>query len=202
VPSLSVTALGLIALGGLWLGIWLGTWRWWGLAPIALGLLSLVVTRPPDLLISGDMRLIAVRASDGAYLPSTAHGTATIEDTWTRRAAAELGSPWPESGSSADGILQCDAEGCFYRARGQTVALIRDGAALAEDCHAADLVVSPIAAHRACHGVPIIDRIDTYRLGGHAVWLDSGGITIETVRDWQGDRPWSPRRGSYSEGSQ
>jgi competence protein ComEC len=192
-PSLSTAALALIAFGGLWLGIWLGTWRWWGLAPIVLGLLSLVVTRPPDLLIAGDMRLIAVRASDGAYLPSTVHGAATIEDTWTRRAAAALGSPWPASGSSADGTLQCDAEGCFYRARGQTVALIRDGAALIEDCHAANLVVSPIAAHRACHGVPIIDRIDTYRNGGHAVWLDAGGITIETVRDWQGDRPWSPQ---------
>jgi hypothetical protein len=24
------------------------------------------------------------------------------------------------------------------------------------------------------------------------VWLDAGGITIETVRAWQGERPWSP----------
>ncbi len=192
-PSLSAGALGLVALGGLWLGIWLGNWRWWGFAPIALGLLSLLVTRPPDLLISGDMRLIAVRAPDGDYLPSTARGGAAIEDIWTRRAAAVLGPVWPESGSTADGALQCDATGCIFRARGRVVAFIRDGAALAEDCHAADLVVSPIAAHRACHGVPIIDRIDTYRKGGHAVWLNADGISVETVRDWQGERPWSPR---------
>ena len=70
---------------------------------------------------------------------------------------------------------------------------IRDGAAIAEDCHAANLVVSPVPAHSACQGVPIIDRIDTYRQGGHAVWLDAAGITIETVRDWQGERLWSPR---------
>ncbi len=195
VPSLSAAALALIGCGGLWLCIWLGSWRWWGLAPIALGLLSLTVTRPPDVLVSGDMRVIAVRAPDGAYLPSATRGAAAIEDSWTRRAAADLGPVWPDSGSAAEGALQCDAQGCIYRARGQAVALIRDGAALAEDCHAADLVISPVAAHRECRGTPVIDRIDTYRKGGHAIWLDGNGITVETVRDWQGARPWSPRNG-------
>ncbi len=111
VPSLSAVALGLTGFGALWLGIWLGKWRWWGLAPIALGFLSLAVTRPPDLLISGDMRLTAVRAPDGAYLPSTALGGAMVEDTWTQRAAAALGPAWPKSGSAADDALHCDAEG-------------------------------------------------------------------------------------------
>lgn len=196
VPSLSATGLGLIALGGLWLCIWLGRWRWWGLAPVALGLLTLAAVRPPDLLISGDMRLIAVRAPDGSYVPSTARGAAMIEDVWTRRAATTLASPWPESGAAADGALTCDAEGCFYRVHEKTVALIRDGAALAEDCRAADLVVSPVPARRSCRGARVIDRIDTYREGGHAVWIDASGFTIETVRAWQGNRPWSPR---YSE---
>lgn len=193
VPSLSAAALALISFGGLWVGIWLGKWRWWGLAPIMLGFLSLALTRPPDLLVSGDMRLIAVRAPDGSYLPSVAHGAAMVEDTWTRRAAAELGPPWPATGSAAGGTLQCDAQGCLYHARGRIVALIRDGAALAEDCRVADLIVSPIAAHRTCRGGRIIDRLDAFRKGGHAVWLDADGITVETVRDWQGERPWSPR---------
>jgi competence protein ComEC len=198
VPSLSALALGLISFGGLWLAIWLGRWRWWGLAPIALGFMSLMLTRPPDLLVSGDMRLVAVRAADGSYLPSVAHGAAMVQDTWTRRAAAELGVPWPAAGSATDDRLQCDAQGCLYRARGRVVALIRDGAALAEDCRIADLVISPIAAHRACRGPRIIDRLDTFHKGGHAVWLDRDGITVETVRDWQGERPWSPRLGNFA----
>ena len=196
VPSLSATGLGIIALGGVWLCIWLGRWRWWGLAPVALGLLTLAAVRPPDLLISGDMRLIAVRAPDGSYVPSTARGEAMIEDVWTRRAATTLAAPWPENGAAADGALTCDAEGCFYRVHEKTIALIRDGAALAEDCRAADLVVSPVPARRSCRGARVIDRIDTYREGGHAVWIDASGFTIETVRAWQGNRPWSPR---YSE---
>lgn len=192
VPSLSTTALLLIALGGLWLMIWLGAWRWWGLAPIALGFLSLIASRPPDLLVSADMRLIAVRAADGAYLPSVAHRTSIIEDNWTRRAAAELGPAWPRDGASADGSLRCDASGCFYQARGKVVALIRDGAALPDDCRVADLVISPVAAHRACTAPMIVDRIDTYREGGYAIWLDPSRVRSETVRQWQGERPWSP----------
>jgi competence protein ComEC len=142
------------------------------------------------------MRLVAVRAPDGSYLPSATRGEAAVADTWTRRAAAQLGSIWPASGSTADGALTCDSQGCFYRRRGETVALIRDGAALADDCRSADLIVSPVAAHRACRGARVIDRIDTYENGGYAVWLDPGNsIIVATVRAWQGERLWSPRRG-------
>jgi competence protein ComEC len=197
VPSPSSLALALIALGGLWLCIWMGRWRWWCLAVIALGIANIVVTRPPDLLIAGDMRLIAVRAPDGSYLPSATRGEAAVADTWTRRAAARLGPIWPASGSAADGALTCDSQGCFYRRRSAIVALIRDGAALADDCRSADLVISPVAAHRACRGAHVIDRIDTYENGGYAVWLDPGStIAVATVRDWQGERLWSPRHAS------
>ncbi|HLI20688.1 MAG TPA: ComEC/Rec2 family competence protein [Stellaceae bacterium] len=194
----SSLALALIGLGGLWLCIWLGRWRWWGLAPIAIGIANAALTRPPDVLIAGDMRLIAVRAPDGAYLPSATRGEAALNDEWTRRAAARLGPIWPANGSAGGDMLQCDSEGCFYRARSETVALVRDGAALAEDCRSADLVVSPVAAHRACRNQAVIDRIDTYTNGGYAVWLDPGNITVSTVRAWQGERLWSPRRGAQA----
>jgi competence protein ComEC len=193
-PSLPALGLAAVAFGGLWLCIWLGRWRWWGLAPVALGLASLLFVRPPDLLVSGDMRVVAVRLPDGSYAPSTRRGAAMVEESWIRRAAADLASSWPESGAVAGDALRCDARGCIYRARGQRVALIRDGAALEDDCGAADLVVSPVEAHRLCTAAQVIDRSDTDREGGQAVWLDPAGITIETVRQWQGDRPWSPHR--------
>src|SRR6185437_1954595 len=155
---------------------------------------NVAVTRPPDLLIASDMKLIAVRAADGTYLPSAARGQAALAAEWTRRAATRLGPIWPASGAADDGALQCDSKGCFFRANNETVALIRDGTALAEDCRSADLVVSPVAAHRACRGGHVIDRIDTYENGGYAVWLDPGNIDIETVRAWQGERLWSPHR--------
>jgi len=191
VPSMTAAALALIGLGGLWICIWQGSWRWFGLAPIAAAYLSIAFERPPDLLVAGDSRLMAVLGPDGAYLPSTRKGERVAEEVWTRRAAARLGDPWP--GTGADGALRCDSGACLYSAHGRVVALIREGGALAEECGAADLIVSPVAAHRACRRGRLIDRIDTWRKGGHAVWLDPGGIRIETVRDWQGERPWVPR---------
>jgi competence protein ComEC len=193
VPSMPVGALLLITAGGLWLCIWIERWRWLGLAPIVAGYLSLLLIKPPDILVSGEDRLIAVRDTAGFYLPSVqVRGNRFVEETWTRHAALSLGPVWPATGEAADGALRCDPEGCLFTAKGRTVALVRDGSALAEDCIGADLVISPVAAHRACRGAVVIDRIDTWRKGSHAIWLDGDAIRIETVRDWQGDRLWSP----------
>jgi hypothetical protein len=58
----------------------------------------------------------------------------------------------------------------------------------------ADLVVAPVPAWRICPGARIVDRIDDYRDGGYAVWLDRRSVRLESVRDYQGARLWSPRR--------
>jgi competence protein ComEC len=192
VASMPAGALMLLSLGGVWLCIWQGKWRWLGLAPIALCYGAILLQRPPDLLVAADGNVVAARVPGGAYLPSTEAGGRVVEAA-VRRAGASLGAAWPESGSAADGALECDASACLYRAAGRLVALERGGDALAEDCRVADLVVSPVAAHRACRGTRVIDRIDTWRKGGTAVWLDPESIRIETVRDWQGARPWVPQ---------
>jgi competence protein ComEC len=180
-----------VSLGGLWLCVWQRRWRWFGLVPIAAGYAALLLVRPPDIVVAADASLIAVRGGDGAYLLSSTHGGKINQETWMRRAAAEAGAPWPAAGTSAEGALSCDALGCVYRARGRTVALIRDGAALAEDCRSADLVVSPVPARRFCRGPRVIDRIDLWKNGAYAIWLDAEAIGIESVRDWRGTRPWS-----------
>jgi competence protein ComEC len=196
VPSMPPAGLILVSLGGLWLCLWTRRWRWLGLAPIALGYLTLLAVRPPDVLVSArsaETPLVAVRAPDGSYLLSSVseRGSHIVEETWTRRAAAENGPAWPAAGASADGALACDARGCLYRARGRVVALIRDGAALPEACAAADLVVSLVPARRGCPGPLVIDRSDAWKEGAHAVWLDPGDIRIATVAGWRGTRPWS-----------
>jgi competence protein ComEC len=75
------------------------------------------------------------------------------------------------------------------------VALVRDPAALAEDCRVADLVISAAQpVRRRCPSADrVIDRFDLWRDGGHAVWLDPGAITVLSVRESRGDRPWVVR---------
>jgi competence protein ComEC len=195
VPSMPVWGLMLVGFGGFWLCVWRRRWRLLGLVPIVAGYLTLLLPRPPDVLIDGESHLMAVRGTDGAYLVSSGERSRFAEDTWARRGAAGRGASWPQTGATADRALTCDREGCLYRARGRVVALERVGAALAEDCVRADLVVTPVPARGECRVKPVIDRFDTWRNGSYAVWLDAERITIESVRDWRGLRPWVPARG-------
>ena len=91
---------------------------------------------------------------------------------------------------SADGRLRCDALGCVYRVGGTSVALARTEDALRDDCEAADVVVADVAVFAPCSADAVVDRLDVWRRGAHAIWLTDDGPRIESVADGRGDRPW------------
>jgi competence protein ComEC len=198
VPSMPPEGLVLLALGGLWLCLWQRAWRLLGLVPMAVGYGTLLFVTPPDVLISNDAKLVAVRSAGGDYMPSHAHGGGWTEGNWTQRAAATLDAAWPKNGGSVDGRLQCDTISCVYRADGRIVDIVRPRGDVAVACQSADLVISAVAARYNCRGAQLIDSVDTWKRGGHAVWLSPSGIAIESVADWRGTRPWThdpvPRR--------
>lgn len=198
VPSMPPEGLVLLAFGGLWLCVWQRSWRLLGLAPMAAGYATLLFVTPPTVLISNDAKLVAVRSAQGDYMPSHGHGGNWTEDSWTQRAAATLDAAWPRRGDSADGRLSCDGATCVYKAEGRTVEIVRRRDNVAAACGSADLVIAPVAAHYNCSGATLIDSVDTWKRGGHAVWLSPDGISIESVKDWRGNRPWThdpvPRR--------
>ncbi len=185
-PRLPTAGLAAVALGGLWLCLWQRRWRRWGLAGIAAGLATMALTRPPDLVLADFGRFLAARLPDGAY--AVAPGAEAIHRSFL---AAETGAALVEW---AQGKFDCGAAGrCLYRARGRTVALITDAAGLPVDCAAVDAVVAQVPAGFACRGtIPVADRIDTWRRGAIAVWLDPGGVSVESANDSRGDRPWVP----------
>ena len=197
-PPLPEWGLVLFSLGGLWLCLWRGTWRLWGLVPMALGLASLALDHPPDLLVDGGGRAMAVRLADGSLLVS--RGGRVLKDGWNRRAGPLAREWWPKHGHSGDGRLSCDEHRCLYRRSGHRIALVRDDDGIEESCSGPDLVISAVPIRDTCPGAAtVIDRFDLWRRGTHAVWLKAdGGVRIETVAGNQGDRPWSfhphPRR--------
>jgi hypothetical protein len=73
---------------------------------------------------------------------------------------------WPESGSSADGRLDCNPGSCVYREGGRSVTLIRDPQSFDRGQCRADLVISAAPAWKLCPGARIIDWVDSYRNGG------------------------------------
>ncbi len=208
VPTTVMPGWGLLvfALGGLWLAIWQRRWRWAGAPVMLAGLLTMLWVKPPDLLVSGDGRTIAARAADGALYISTGDARGYVADTWWKRDGAAGFKPWPWRGAGPDGRLRCDALGCVYRASEAAIALVREPAALSEDCTAAALVVAPMLTRAGCRDTRVVDRRSLMTRGAHAVWIEGKSLTIRDDRSERGERPWvsypwmdrderAPRRG-------
>ncbi len=155
------------------------------------------MSQPPDILVDGDAKLFAVRAPDGGLMLSSNRAARFTAERWLRRDGLWAASPWPEEGVSAGGWLTCDRLGCLYRPPGGSVAVVFDPRALDEDCWTATLVVAAVPVRGSCPSArSVVDRFDLWREGAYAIWLEEGGARIESVVDWQGARPWAPRRGA------
>ncbi|MGH6952717.1 MAG: ComEC/Rec2 family competence protein, partial [Alphaproteobacteria bacterium] len=192
--------LALAALGGLWLCLWRGRWRLSGIAPIAAAAAIALFARPPDMLVSGDGRLIAVRAADGAVMLSSKRVARATAARWLARYGQAESAPWPEDGTSSDGRLSCDSLACIYRDLARTVAIVARAEAFEEECWAADVIVSVVPTPRRCPAArTVVDRFDLWREGAHALWFENGGVRIETVAARQGARPWRVLRGGDDE---
>ncbi|CAA7627568.1 ComEC/Rec2 family competence protein [Magnetospirillum sp. SS-4] len=194
VPVLPLWGMLVFTLGGLWLCLWRRRWRWWGVLPMAAGLASMALAHPPDLLVDGRGDGMALRTAEGQLLLN-GRGGRILKETWSRRAGPEAPERWPKKSSSRDGGLRCDERGCLWRTKGRVVALVRGETAPETACAGADVVISSVPLRGACRGARVVvDRFDLWRRGAHALWLaPDGGVRIETVAGWQGDRPWAWR---------
>jgi competence protein ComEC len=191
-PALSAAGLAILCLGGLWLAIWRGRWRLAGLPLIAAGFASGALTAPPDLLVSDDGRLVAVRDAQDRLSVSTEVGRRFDGEIWLRRAAQAEARVWPQAGRAARGRLRCDSLGCLFRAHARTVAIVRDPMALPDDCRSADVIVMQDYLRVYCPSADhVIDRFALWRNGSHAIWIGlDGHVTVRNARETRGQRPW------------
>jgi len=198
VPATPLAALVLISLGGVWMAIWRRNWRWFGAVPAAAGIAVALLARPPDILVSREGDTVAVRGDDGALRLMRKPKDKYSAEEWLKRDGDVRA---PEAAVGGKGI-RCDAYGCVARLRGGV--LVAESArieGLAEDCAMATIVIAATPAHDLCHGPTlVIDRLDVWRDGAYALWLD-GPVRVETVQQQRGDRPWSaPSRSRVNTG--
>ena len=64
-PTMPIAGLLLVAFGGLWLCLWRHRLRYLGLVAISASIVAVPLNRGPDIILSGDARLMAARLSDG-----------------------------------------------------------------------------------------------------------------------------------------
>jgi len=196
VPAPPDWGLALVSLGLCWLCLWRRRWRLLGLLLILPALASPWLRTPPDLLVSGDARVIAAR-SGGVMLVQQAGWTDPLTVPDWRRAWGIAAEPvtLPADGAPAGAPdIVCNPAACLLPIRGLEVLLVRpgqQGAIEPDDCSGVALLVSPDATPGLCPGVRRIDRLTILREGAAAAWRVPGGFALRTVRQERGRRPWT-----------
>lgn len=190
-PSLPGWGMAIVSLGMLWMIVWQGKRRFWGLAAIAAGLMSLLTVQSPDLLISADGKQIAGRIG-GELVQLKGRSGGFISEQWANGAGYKT-LAYPPKESDA---WRCEkGYGCVYRSENTIIALPETFEAQAEDCRKADLVISPFYVRQSECAVPVVDRRARDQGGAHWLWLEKGTPPrLQFSRDLQGARPWSAGR--------
>lgn len=193
-PPIPPASLAAITAGLLWLCLWQRPWRRFGLLPIGLGLLLVPALRsPPDVLATPDGWVVAVRDAGGTLRVSGGRdGTFALEQIYEGE-----GGRRPPAEAIRQG-LRCDPAACLMSGRdGLRVSHVRRAEAFAEDCAAADIVVTPLFAPDWCGAALVIDAERLARFGAHAVRLTEEAAAEAVGRRYRVDtarqavpRPW------------
>lgn len=179
VPPVPIVVLVVISLAGLWLALWRQRWRhlaW----PVIVICAALPWRLPqPDVIVSEDGGLIAVRSGPGVVL-SPGRNAAFVRDEWQQVWGIGSGTWQGTGGKNAYAppdktlsvfeaalhsvqaarqalagapvpvALTCDSLSCRYRAAsGALIAIVRHPAGLADACAAATVVVNLTEANPA-----------------------------------------------------
>ncbi len=195
VPHMPPWGLAATALGIAWLGLWRSPMRLIGVPAIVLGLLSPMLVRPPDLMVSADARLIAVRAYGQVYLQQIPGASKFTRESWLQYWAAATSRAIPSDGSAANGAISCQKDACMLRPRPLAkAALLVRGALHPDGCNEASVIVSSEPARGLCPRPwpSLVDRFTVWRYGAVAIWLNAHHAYVLTDRAYRGIRPWVP----------
>lgn len=193
-PQMDLTTIMLFVVGGLWLALWQGRARLFGLVPVVLGTMLLVVTPAPDVLISGDGRHVGIAGEGDRLLMLRDTRSEYVRDNLLELAGLE-GEPvpldrWDGARCSRDfctlAIERGERRWILLMARSSVMVEER---ALAAACDRADIVVADRFLPRSCSPRWLkADRRLLSRTGGLALYLDEP--RMETVAEGQGEHGW------------
>lgn len=219
IPALPMIGLLLLSFGLIWLCLIIGRLKWLGLAMIGLGCLTPLALRAPDILASGDGKLVAVMGADGQYRFNSTRAAKIPAETWLRRNAQEKRLTFPKAAAIIPPLDShqhridamramapveapatgkgdtCNVDWCRFDTSMGYVAVALTEAGAAPACQSARLVISLEPIETSCPSAErVIDFFDLWRHGTHAISINSNGtFTVARAAD-VGDRPWALRR--------
>jgi len=196
VPHAPPWGLAVMAIGIAWLGLWRSRIRLAGALLIAAGLVSPAFVQPPDILVSDDAKLIALRTPSGVFLQHVSGASKFTREAWEQYWAETEFAGFPPAGEAAEGLIDCTARDCLLRPRPDAAPalLLRPGALGPARCEGSVVLLASEPAKGVCPrgGARLVDRFTVWRQGAQAIWLTADGVRIASDRGTRGDRPWVP----------
>jgi competence protein ComEC len=191
-PAMPGGAFALVVAGGLWLALWRTRARWAGAVPLVAGLAWALATPPPDLIVTGDGRHLAVRLPGG--------GMALLRDRagdYTRSMLGEASGDEELVPIAGQRDSRCSPELCItgvaaggrrWRVAATRSAMMVRWEEMIALCRSVDIIVSDRRLPPACTPRWLkLDREALARTGGVAITLAGG--QVRTVRG-AGTHPW------------
>ncbi len=161
--------------------------RWTGAALVAICIVGAWTTPRPDILVSSDAGMVAVRDAGGVLRVMGGRRDAFALRGWL---AADGDSRTDKDETLGQGVL-CDPAGCVARlADGRAVALSLSAEGLIEDCESAVFVVTARNAPPVCAAL-LIDRNGARAHGAVSARWDGSMFVQESTRPPTYDRPWA-----------
>lgn len=177
---LLTTALLLMTIARTWL-------RWLAIVPLCAGLAAASDRDQPDILVDRQASGAAIRGTDGRYVIVGRPSSFVIEQ-WL----AADGDPRAADPAAAIVPGNCDSKGCIARLRdGRVVALIRNAAAIPEDCARADIAILQLRNNAGCGAKLVIDRLTLEQRGAVAIHLTQSGTRLVGALDTSKGKPWT-----------
>ena len=193
-PTIPDGAFALLVAGGLWLALWRTRVRRLGLVPVIAGALWGLTTPPPDILITGDGRHLAVRTRDGGYALLRSRAGDYVRDMLSESAGYD--GELADLDTLANG--RCSADVCTidlvrgtrrYRLLATRSAYLVEGRRFGPACRDADIVVSDRRLPDWCAPRWIkADRLLLRETGGLSIVL--ADQTVTSVKRAGDDHPW------------
>ncbi|CAN5266719.1 ComEC/Rec2 family competence protein [soil metagenome] len=180
--------------GALWVILWNGKLRCWGVVPFVAGVIWTLTVPPPDLLITGDGKHLAVRGDDGELATLRSRAGDYVRSTLAER-AGDLGEladlDTLQGASCSDDLCRVTLMrgGRAWHILATRSRFILPIEAFVAECAAADIVISDRRLPRTCKPRWLkADRPMLERTGGLAINFAAGTVDAATEND--GDHPW------------
>lgn len=190
-PPPSFFGIVIVVFGGLWLCIWQQKWRIWGVVPIIIGMMTIFLNKPYDLLISSDASKVAIRLESGQFLFLRGKDSSFDGQAWLRVHGQDSGLTRNDLDEK---IGSCEKSKCTVTAYGKKIVVARGKKEIDSICDGSpDIIISQnyLDENKKCSAIPLLfDKAWLENEGATALRFNNGSIRLESSRQYRGQRPW------------